>query len=105
MSRPTPREAVELFGLTPTNLQVAFPDPRHNPADIQEQVVRDREIDPKKYYPPDVYREPQRNFPRGLKMDVRPMIQKKLREGQAKLTAEQEKLQKVIDALEAAEPK
>ena len=52
-----------------------------------------------------MYREPQRNFPKGFKIDVREIVQKKLREGQAKLTAEQEKLQKIIDAIEGAEPK
>ncbi|HEX5939653.1 MAG TPA: ribonuclease Z, partial [Dehalococcoidia bacterium] len=61
MSRPSPREAAELFDLSPTNLEVSFPDPCQNPADIQEPFVRDKEIDPKKYYPHDVYREPQRN--------------------------------------------
>ena len=98
MARPSPRDAVELFDLSPTNLEVRFPNPRLHVADIQEPAVRDREIDPKKYYPPDVYREPQRNFPKGFKIDVRQIVQKKLRAMQAKLTAEQEKVQKIIDA-------
>ena len=105
ISRPSPRRGRRLFGLSSDESEVRFPDPRHNPADMQEQAVRDHEIDPKKYYPPDVYREPQRNFPKDFTIDVRQIVQKKLREGQAKLTAEQEKLQKIIDALEAAEPK
>ena len=71
MARPSPRDAVGLFDLSPTNLEVRFPNPRHTVADMQEPAVRDREIDPKKYYPPDLYREPQRNFPNGFKIDVR----------------------------------
>ena len=66
MARPSPRDAIGLFDLSPTNLEVRFPNPRHTVADMQEPAVRDREIDPKKYYPPDLYREPQRNFPNGL---------------------------------------
>ena len=41
---------------------------------MQEPGVRDREIDPKKYYPSDMYREPQRNFPNGFKIDVRKSV-------------------------------
>ena len=100
MARPSPRDAIGLFDLSPTNLEVRFPNPRHTVADMQEQAVRDREIDPKKYYPPDLYREPQRNFPNDFKIDVRQIVQKKLRATQAKLTAEQEKLQQLIDTLE-----
>lgn len=47
MARPSPREAISLFDLSPTNLKVKFPNPRHTVADVQEQAVRDREIDPK----------------------------------------------------------
>ena len=65
-----------------------------------EQDVRDREIDPKQYYPPDVYREPQPNFPNDFTIDVRQIVQRKLRETQAKLTGEQEKLQQLINKLE-----
>ena len=97
MARPSPRDAIGLFDLSPTNLEVRFPNPRYTVADILEQDVRDREIDPKKYYPPDVYREPQPNFPNDFTIDVRQIVQRKLREVQAKLTAEQEKLQQLID--------
>ncbi len=100
MARPSPRDAIGLFDLSPTNLEVRFPNPRHTVADMQEPAVRDREIDPKKYYPPDMYREPQRNFPNGFKIDVRQVVQTKLRAMQAKLTAEQEKVQQLIDKLE-----
>ena len=62
MARPSPRDAIGLFDLSPTNLEVTFPNPRHTVADMQEPAVRDREIDPKEYYPADMYRDPQRNF-------------------------------------------
>ena len=100
MARPSPRDAIGLFDLSPTNLEVRFPNPRHTVADMQEQAVRDREIDPKQYYPPDLYREPQRNFPNGFKIDVRQIVQRKVREMQSKLTGEQEKLQQLINKLE-----
>jgi hypothetical protein len=103
--RPSPRDAIGLFDLSPTNLEVRFPNPRHQIADIQEPAVREREIDPKKYYPPDLYRVPQRNFPNGFKIDVRQIVQKRVREMQAKLTGAQAKLQQIIDKLEGTEPK
>jgi hypothetical protein len=66
-----------------------------------EQTVRDREIDPKKYYPPDMYREPQRNFPKGFKIDVREMVVKKVREKiQTKLSGAKDNLQKLIEKLQ-----
>ena len=105
LRQPSPRDAVELFDLSPSNLEVRFPNARYTRADIQEPFVREKEIDPKKYYPPDVYRQPQPDFPNGFKIDVRQIAQKKLRAAQAKLTAEQEKLQKIIEAIEGAEPK
>jgi len=98
MARPSPREAIDLFDLSLTNLEVKFPDPQHTIADMLEQTVRDREIDPKKYYPPDMYREPQRNFPNGFKIDVREMVIKKVREKiQTKLSGAKDKLQKLIE--------
>ena len=100
MARPSPRDAIGLFDLSPTNLEVRFPNPRHTVADMQEPAVREREIDPKKYYPSDMYRAPQRNFPNGFKIDVRQVVEQKLRGAQAKLTAEQEKVQQLINKLE-----
>jgi ribonuclease Z len=101
MARPSPREAIDLFDLSLTNLEIKFPDPRHTVADMLEQTVRDREIDPKKYYPPDVYREPQRNFPNGFKIDVREMVVKKVREKiQTKLSGAKDNLQKLIEKLQ-----
>ena len=66
-----------------------------------DQTVRDREIDPKKYYPPDLYREPQPDFPRGLH-DRCPRVwpRKRLRHMQEKLAAKQDQLDKVVAALE-----
>ena len=52
------------------------------------------------HYPSDMYREPQRNFPSGYKIDISQVVQKKLRATQAKLTGEQQKLQQIIDKLE-----
>ena len=41
MSRPSPREAAQLFDLCPTNLQVRFPKPRHTIADtLDEDCLR-----------------------------------------------------------------
>ena len=34
----------------------------------------DLELDPKSYYPPDVYREPMTEWPKGFKLDLRPML-------------------------------
>jgi hypothetical protein len=101
MSRPSPREAIALFDLSLMNLQVKFPDPRYTVADIQEQTVRDREIDPKKYYPPDVYREPQRNFPKGFTIDVRAILRKKVGEKiQTKVSGAKDTLQQLIEKLQ-----
>ena len=56
--RPTPAQAIDLFDLSPTNLKVTFPNPRQTLADMLEADILDGDIDPRKYYPPDVYREP-----------------------------------------------
>ena len=45
------------------------------------QDVRDREIDPKKYYPPDVYREPKQDFPKDFTIDVRQIALMKAKQG------------------------
>lgn len=101
MARPSPRDAIGLFDLTPANLEVKFPDPRHTVADIQEQDVRDQEIDPKHYYPADLYREPNRVFPNGFKIDVRKMALMQAKKAQAKLSEKSARIQAVIDAIEA----
>ena len=89
MSRPNPKEAIELFGLSPTNMKVSFPNPRHTVMDVQERFVRDKEIDPKKYYPKDVYRKPNRIFPKNFKIDIQEMIGQKI---EKKLEAKVEKI-------------
>lgn len=101
MARPSPRDAVGLFDLTPANLEVRFPDPRHTVVDIQEQGVRDQEINPKQYYPTELYREPNRVFPNGFKIDVRKMALMQAKKAQAKLSEKSAQIQAVIDAIEA----
>ncbi len=39
MARPSPRDAIGLFDLSPTNLEVRFPNPRHTVADMQEPAA------------------------------------------------------------------
>ena len=43
---------------------------------MTESFVRENEIDPKKYYPPDVYRERSVAFPGGFEIDVRQTVRK-----------------------------
>ena len=82
--QPSPKEAIALFDLSPAQTFVRFPDPRHSVADIQEPFVREQEIDPRKYYPADVYRKPSTVFPDGYRIDVKKMVQQKI---EAKLDA------------------
>jgi len=60
----------------PLPTEFPFPEPRRTRADQQEQLTRDLEIDPHKYYPPDVYREPLTTWPKGFKIDLTPMLPK-----------------------------
>ncbi len=53
--------------------EIEFPTPRIPREDQQEQFVRDLEIDPKLYYPPDVYREPVTKWP-GITLNPREML-------------------------------
>ena len=46
------------------------PQPRLPREDQQEQRTRDLEIDPRKYYPPDVYREPLTTLPDPQEVDL-----------------------------------
>jgi hypothetical protein len=48
--------------------------PRRTREDQQEQLTRDLEIDPKEYYPPDVFREQMTEWPEGFTIDLRPML-------------------------------
>jgi hypothetical protein len=103
MARPNPREAAQLFDLSPTNLKVTFPTPRHTLADVLDPTVFDREIDPEKYYPADLYRKPEPNFPAGFTIDVGQIAAAKLHHIQEKLAAKQDQLQNVVDAIEQAQ--
>jgi len=48
-----------------------------------------------------MYREPQRNFPNGFKIDVREMIVRKVREKiQTKLSGAKDNLQKLIEKIQ-----
>ena len=46
------------------------PQPRLPREQQQEQLTRDLEIDPKKYYPPEVYREPVTKLPNPQEVDL-----------------------------------
>ncbi len=56
--------------------EIAFPPIAYNRDAIQEQRTRDLEIDPHKYYPPEVYREPKPNFPPGMTIDTAKLLGK-----------------------------
>jgi len=64
---------------------------------MTESFVRENEIDPKKYYPPDVYREPQWSFPRRLRDPCPPDRPQRSARCKIKLTGEQQKPQQIID--------
>src|SRR5208283_1761259 len=51
------------------------PQPRLPREKQQEQLTRDLEIDPKKYYPPDVYREPLTKLSDPEEVDLLEMVQ------------------------------
>ena len=52
---------------------ITFPTPRLPREQQQQQFVRDLEIDPRLYYPPDVYREPTLQWP-GVTLNPREML-------------------------------
>jgi hypothetical protein len=65
------------LGDGPLPEDVPLPQPRLPREEQQEQETRDYEIDPAKYYPPDVYREPLTKLPDDLsftKEDLEGMI-------------------------------
>ena len=76
--RPSKDEAKELFDISPTHLEIDFPDPKHTVPDVQDQFVRDKEIDPNLYYPSDVNRPMVWDFPKGFKIEIPKMVVKKL---------------------------
>ncbi|WP_440956401.1 guanitoxin biosynthesis MBL fold metallo-hydrolase GntH [Methanosarcina sp. Mfa9] len=69
MSQPDPAELFK--GKIPKELEI--PKPRIPREDQQEQYTRDLEIDPKIWYPPDVFREPFVKIPEGMKVDLEKM--------------------------------
>jgi ribonuclease Z len=79
---------------------VKFPNAQHTLADILEADVRAGAIDPKKYYPPDVYREPKKDYPKDFTIDAREIALVKAKQAQAKLSEKAAKIQAVIDAIE-----
>ena len=73
-TRPSTKEAIELFGLGLMHTDIEFPTPRKTVDDFQEQSIRDQEYDRRDYYPPDVYRALERYAPKNLKVSVPKMI-------------------------------
>ena len=81
------REAVIADGAAPASMdprwfvkpgeklpeKIEFPTPRLPREKQQEQFLRDLEIDPKKYYPPDAYRKPTQKWP-GVTLNPREML-------------------------------
>jgi hypothetical protein len=63
-------------------------------------MVFDRQIDPKEYYPADLYRKPEPDFPEGYTIDVREIALKKVKTAQTKLSEKGAKIQAIIDAIE-----
>ena len=76
--RPSAKEAMELFDLSPTKTAVEFPNARHLMTDIESPFPRTLEYDPKLYYPPDVYRKPDPVCPNNFKIDIRKMVREKV---------------------------
>ena len=64
---PAPRELLNLGDGPLPEDGVILPQPKKSREEQQEQYTRDTEIDPKKYYPEDVYREPGIKLPEDLK--------------------------------------
>ncbi|MFC0451504.1 guanitoxin biosynthesis MBL fold metallo-hydrolase GntH [Rhodococcus jostii] len=77
-ARPSKEDAKYLFDLGPTHLEVDFPSPRQSTRDIQEQFVRDKEIDKQLYYPQDVDRDLVPVFPNDFKISIPKMVKNKI---------------------------
>jgi ribonuclease Z len=69
-----------LFDLSLRNTEIAFPEPRRTLDEVQEQFVRDRQIDKQRYYPRDVDRDLVRRFPEGFKIDLRKLVAEQVRD-------------------------
>jgi len=61
----------------PLPREFVFPEPRLTREVQQEQLTRDLEIDPKKYYPTDVLREQVTTWPKGYKLDLEKLLGRK----------------------------
>jgi ribonuclease Z len=77
-ARPSRAEAIELFGLSLTNTTINFPNARHNYPDLVGPVPRNTEYDPRLYYPPDVYRQPNGIWPKDFKIDIKQVLWEKV---------------------------
>jgi hypothetical protein len=66
--------AAEAAGRIQLPDEVVFPEPRSSREKEQDQKYRDMEIDPKEYYPADVYREPGTKWPKGFKIKTDDVI-------------------------------
>src|SRR5262245_2097233 len=90
-SRPKPAEAMALFDISPTQTKIKFPKPVHYLEDLVSKDTIKAQIDPRLYYPKDVSRPVTPNFPREFSIDVKQMVEAKLKrklENKAKLMAE-----------------
>ena len=69
----TPPPFKDIFGdVLPDTLPI--PAPRIPREAQQEQFLRDMEIDPKRYYPPDVDRDITQVWPKGIDLDLKKMV-------------------------------
>ena len=64
----------KVLGVEEVPEELELPRPRMPREEQQEQLTRDYEIDPKVYYPPDVYREPMTAPPDPLVMPLREIM-------------------------------
>jgi ribonuclease Z len=76
-SRPSKKDAAELFDLSPTHMVIDFPTPTRNVPEIEAPFPRSEEYDPKLWYPADVYRKPMYIFPPGFKINLAEMMMEK----------------------------
>jgi hypothetical protein len=63
IARPNPAQILQMLRLDEVPEEIEFPSVKMPREEQQEQFLRDIEIDPRKYYPPDVDREPITKMP------------------------------------------
>ena len=63
IARPQPAQIKQMFGGAEIPNEITFPAPKIPREEQQEQYLRDIEIDPRKYMPKDVYRDPITKLP------------------------------------------